>query len=233
MLNSLRRHATGWVAKVLFGILVVSFAIWGIGDIFRAPHGGSTLAEVAGGDVSVQEVTNEFESRVRQMQEQFGASLDRRAAVSLGAMQQALDAAVARHLVDAHARDLQLTAADATVAETIRQNPSLQGTAGFERERFELLLRGVGMSEADYVEAVRGDLVRSGLIGSLTGVVKAPDVLARKLAEYRMEQRTRPRAGRRCRRDRGRAPGEEALAAYLAANAKAYEAPGVPQHHAG
>ena len=46
--NSLRKHATGWVAKVLFGILVVSFAIWGIGDIFRAPHGGSTLAEVAG-----------------------------------------------------------------------------------------------------------------------------------------------------------------------------------------
>ena len=40
--TSLRKHATGWVAKVLFGILVVSFAIWGIGDIFRAPHAGST-----------------------------------------------------------------------------------------------------------------------------------------------------------------------------------------------
>ena len=112
MLDSLRRHATGWVAKVLFGILVVSFAIWGIGDIFRAPHGGSTVAEVAGTDISVQEVSREFDNRVARMQEQFGANLDRRAAASLGVLQQAVDAAVARRLVDAHARDLQLTAAD-------------------------------------------------------------------------------------------------------------------------
>ena len=136
MLDSLRRHATGWVAKVLFGILVLSFAIWGIGDNFRAPHGGSTLAEVAGTDVSVREVSNEFEGRLRQMQEQYGANLDRRAAVSLGLLSQSLDAAVARRLVDAHARDLDLTTADDTVSAAIRQNLAFQGVGGFDRERF-------------------------------------------------------------------------------------------------
>ena len=75
------------------------------------------MAEVAGTDISVQEVSREFDNRVARMQEQFGASLDRRAAASLGVMQQAVDASVARRLVDAHARDLQLTAADDTVAE--------------------------------------------------------------------------------------------------------------------
>lgn len=225
MLDSLRRHATGWVAKVLFGILVLSFAIWGIGDIFRAPHGGSAVAEVAGSDVTVREVDNAFDSRVRQMQQQFGGNFDRRAAVSLGVMQQALDAAVARHLVDAHARDLGLVAADETVADTIRQDPSLQGAGGFDRERFNLLLRSIGMSEAQYLEAVRGDLTRNTLVGSLTGISTTPDLLARKLVEYRLEQR------------RGRAlvvdaagievqpPTEEVLAAYLAAHAKTYEAP--------
>jgi peptidyl-prolyl cis-trans isomerase D len=225
MLDSLRRHATGWVAKVLFGILVLSFAIWGIGDIFRAPHGGSTVAEVAGTDVSVQEVGREFENRVAQMQEQFGAAFDRRTAASLGVLQQAVDASVARRLVDAHARDLQLTASDESVAEIIRKNPSLQGGGGFERERFALYLRQLGMSEADYVAAVRADLVRNGLIGSMTGPVQVPDLLARKLVEFRLEQR------------RGQAlivdaatievepPGEETLAAYLAANAQTYQAP--------
>ena len=225
MLDSLRKHATGWVAKVLFGILVVSFAIWGIGDIFRAPHGGSTLAQVAGSDITVREVDNEFDGRVREMQQQFGGNFDRRAAVSLGVMQQAVDAAVARHLVDAHARDLGLVAADETVAESVRQNPSLQGVGGFDRERFDLLLRSIGMNEAQYLDAVRGDLTRNTLVGSLTGIAAAPELLARKLVEYRQEQR------------RGRAlvidaagievqpPTEEALTAYLAAHAKTYEAP--------
>jgi peptidyl-prolyl cis-trans isomerase D len=225
MLDALRSHATGWVAKVLFGILVVSFAIWGIGDIFRRPHGGSTLAEVAGTPITVQEVSKEFENRLRQMQQQFGTNLDRRAAVSLGLMQQAVDATVARRLVDAHARDLQLTAADDTVAGIIRENPSLQGGGGFERERLELLLQSLGMNEADYVAAVRADVVRNNLIGSLTGPIQVPELLARKLVEYRLEQRR----GRALMVDAAtieiEAPSEETLASYLAANAKTYEAP--------
>ena len=61
------------------------------------------------------------------MQQQYGANLDRRAAVSLGLLNQALEAAVARRLVDAHARDLDLTVADDTVAARIRQNPIVPG----------------------------------------------------------------------------------------------------------
>ena len=227
MLDSLRRHATGWVAKVLFAILVLSFAIWGIGDIFRAPQGGTTVAEVAGTDVSVREVSNEFEGRMRQMQEQFGANLDRRAAVSLGLMNQALDAAVARRLVDAHAKALDLTTADDTVAAAIRQNPAFQGVGGFERERFELYLRGNGMSEADYVAAVRGDLVRNDLISSITGPIGVPTTLTRKLVEHRMERRRGAALVVDAAGIEVESPSEEALTAYLAANAKTYEAPEV------
>ncbi len=225
MLDSLRRHATGWVAKVLFGILVLSFAIWGIGDIFRAPHGGSTVASVAGTDITVQEVDREFENRVAQMQQQFGATFDRRMAASLGVLQQAIDASVARRLVDAHARDLQLTAADETVAEIIRETPSLQGSGGFERDRFALYLRQLGMSEADYVAAIRADLVRNDLIGAMTGPVQAPDLLARKLVEFRLEERRGKAVLVDAANIEVETPSDEILTAYLAANAKTYEAP--------
>ena len=225
MLDSLRKHATGWVAKVLFGILVVSFAIWGIGDIFRAPHGGSTLAEVAGSSITMQEVSKEFDRRLQQMQQQYGNSLDRRAAVSLGLLQQSVDSAVARRLVDAHAEDLRLTASDEAVAEAIRQSPELQGSGGFDRSRFDLLLRSLGMSEADYVAAVRGDMVRGGLVDSLTGTVQVPDLLVQKLLEERLEQRR----GKALVVDSATieipAPTEDALASYLASHVKDYEAP--------
>jgi len=225
MLDSLRKHATGWVAKVLFGILVVSFAIWGIGDIFRAPHSGSTLAEVAGTPITMQEVSGEFDRRLQQMQQQFGNNLDRRAAVSLGLLQQSVDAAVARRLVDAHADDLGLTASDEAVAEVIRQSPQLQGTGGFDRSRFELLLRSLGMTEAGYVATVRGDMVRGELVDTLTGSIQPPDLLVRKLLEERLERRR----GKALIVDSATieipAPSEEELSSYLAANAKTYEAP--------
>jgi len=37
----MRRGVKTWVAKLLFGLLVVSFAIWGIGDVFSNGVGSS------------------------------------------------------------------------------------------------------------------------------------------------------------------------------------------------
>jgi peptidyl-prolyl cis-trans isomerase D len=225
MLDALRTHATGPVAKVLFGILVVSFAIWGIGDIFRAPQSGGALATVDGTDITSREVTNEFENRWRQLQQQFGGGLDRRTAVSLGLLNQALDTAIARRLVDAHAADLKLTVADETIAEQIRGNTAFQGSGGFDRQAFEIYLRSLGMSEQDYVAALRAELVRDRMIEAMTGPVNASDTLVKKLVEFRQEGR------------RGKAlvvnaadipvetPSEEALQTYLNDHVKEYEAP--------
>ncbi len=41
MLDSLRSAAQSWVAKLLLGLLVLSFAIWGISDVFRGGLSGN------------------------------------------------------------------------------------------------------------------------------------------------------------------------------------------------
>lgn len=225
MLDSLRRHATGWVAKVLFAILILSFAVWGIGDIFLGPRDGGALAEVGGADVTTREVTNEFENRWREMQQQFGSNLDRRTAVSLGLLNQALDSVIARRLVDAHGRDLELTAADRTIAEMIRNDPNFQGPGGFERERFDFFLRSMGMSEQDYIEAMRAEIVRNRLVGSITAPLAVPKTMAQKLYDYRNEQRRGRMLLVRSDAVTVEAPSEEVLAKHLAEHAKAYEAP--------
>ena len=60
------------------------------------------------------------------------------------------------------------------------------------------------MTEPEYVDAVRADLVRNGLLGAMTGPVQVPELLARKLVEFRLEQRQRQGRGGRCGHDRGR-----------------------------
>jgi peptidyl-prolyl cis-trans isomerase D len=225
MLDSLRRHATGTVAKILFGILIVSFAVWGIGDVFRGPRGGNTLAEVEGSPITAAEVKNEFDNRWHQLQQQYGTGLDRQTAVALGLMNQALETSIARRLVDAHAHDLRLTAADATIAEAIRQDPSFRGPAGFDRERFQLYLRSIGMSEQAYIAALRADMVRRWLIDSMTGSVAVPATLARKLVEHRQEERRGKALLVKAADIQVEPPSEETLKAYLEENATAYQAP--------
>ena len=35
MLDAMRRGAVNWLAKVLLGLLIVAFALWGVADVFR------------------------------------------------------------------------------------------------------------------------------------------------------------------------------------------------------
>jgi peptidyl-prolyl cis-trans isomerase D len=176
MLNSMRKYATGWVVKVLFGVLILSFAVWGIGDVLRAPQTGVALAEVAGSEVDQREVMREFDRRYQELQERAGGGLTRQQAVAFGLLNQALDQTIARRLVDAHARELGLTVSEAELAAAIRDNPALTGPTGFDRSRFDTFLRSVGMTERDYVEALRQDTVRGRLVEGVTGAAAAPAV---------------------------------------------------------
>ena len=46
MLQFIRSQVAGIFAKVLFFLLIASFAVWGIGDIFTGDRGGQAVIEV-------------------------------------------------------------------------------------------------------------------------------------------------------------------------------------------
>ena len=70
-MNSLRRAASGWTAKLLLGLLVVSFAVWGIGDVFRS---GASNAVLSVGETSVplQEYALAYNQVRRSIAQQIG-----------------------------------------------------------------------------------------------------------------------------------------------------------------
>ena len=125
MLNTMRRYARSWVVKALLGVLVVSFAVWGIGDVFRA---GSTTsaATVDGLEISSAQLESEIQRNTELLRQRLGQPIDRRQAMALGVLNDSLAGLVARRLVDRHGRDLGLGVADGEIAQTIRDNPLFQ-----------------------------------------------------------------------------------------------------------
>jgi peptidyl-prolyl cis-trans isomerase D len=58
MLNALRKQAGSWVVKALLLILVLSFAIWGVGDIFYGNPQQATVAEVGDAEITANELNS-------------------------------------------------------------------------------------------------------------------------------------------------------------------------------
>ena len=73
----LMRHALGtWPARLFFGLLVVVFVIWGIGDVFRNGFGDdAAIATVAGKSVDVNEVSETYRRQLSQLSRALGTDI--------------------------------------------------------------------------------------------------------------------------------------------------------------
>ena len=190
MLDSLRRSASGWVAKLLIGLLAVSFAVWGIADIFSG-FGGNTLAQVGDEEIDGVAFERELRAEMDRFSQRLGQPVTLDQARRFGIDRAALSRLISLAALDGAARDLGLAVGDEAVGQAILTDPNLQGGFGrFDRELFRQTLRANGISEERFVEQRRKAMARDQLITSLTQGVAAPDALVRVVANYQEETRT-------------------------------------------
>jgi peptidyl-prolyl cis-trans isomerase D len=178
------------VATVLFGILILSFAIWGIGDIFRgAPP--NRVATVGRTEISIEQFRSAYNTELQRLNRQFRANITPEQARAFGLDQRVLARLVSEAVLAEQARDMGLSASDQLVVRTIVEEPSLQGANGqFDRARFEELLRQNGMTEARFVSEQRAALVRAHLSDALAGALPVPSAAKEALHRYTTERRS-------------------------------------------
>ena len=189
MLNSLRRNASSWVVKVLLLLLVVSFAIWGIGDIFYGSGQNPTVATVGDAEIPANELADAFNRAVANLQRQLGPEFDRERAIQLGVMQQTLQDLVRQRLISLEAQEMGLVVPDDALRTLVTEDPIFQTGGQFDRSRFDQLLRASGLSEEAYLASLRQQVVRQALTGSIAGPVEAPAQLVDAIYRHRNEKR--------------------------------------------
>ena len=190
MLETLRKGAQTWVAKLLMIVLIVSFGVWGASSALLS---GSSDVVVRVGDqtVSANEFRLAYQRQLNNLSNQFGRRLTGEEARMLGADQQVYAQLVAGAALDQLANKMNLGLSEDRLAELIAQDPAFQNASGrFDRQRFASLLRNVGMNEDDYVAERSKVAVRGQIVDGLADGFKAPETLSDAIREYRSQTRT-------------------------------------------
>ncbi|WP_075214685.1 SurA N-terminal domain-containing protein [Mongoliimonas terrestris] len=189
MLDALRRGATTWVAKILLGLLVLSFAIWGIADVFR---GGQTraVAEVGDTEIDLPAFQSTYQRELQALSRQIGQPLTADMAAQFGLPQRVLGRMMAEATLTESARRLGLGVSDQTVATTIAADPSFITGGQFNRAQFQQLLRQAGLTEVQYLADQRELTIRQQVFEGLVGGLRVPTALVEPIARFRNEVRT-------------------------------------------
>ncbi|MFL4977156.1 MAG: peptidyl-prolyl cis-trans isomerase [Xanthobacteraceae bacterium] len=194
MLRGIRTASANWLGKgvmaLVMGLLIVSFAIWGIGDIFRG-FGRSSLAKIGRTEIGIEQFRQIYNDRLQQLGRQIGRPISPDQARALGFDQQLLGQLIAETALDERVRQLGLGLSDAEIAKRITEDPTFRGFTGqFDRGRFEQMIRSAGYSEPRYVAEQRRVSLRRQLADAISGEVAAPKAITEALSRYEGEQRT-------------------------------------------
>src|SRR5215831_1311140 len=133
MLRGMRKASSNWLGKtimaVVMGVLIVSFGIWGIADIFRG-FGQSTVAKVGGTEISVNEFRQLYTDRLQQIGRQLSRPLTMDQARAFGFDRQVLQQTIAEAAMDEETRRLGLGESDAELMRAIYADPNFRGVGG-------------------------------------------------------------------------------------------------------
>ncbi len=190
MLDVLRRGASTWISKLLLAVLIVSFGIWGIADVFRG-FGSNVAFRVGSTEIGMGQFDQTFQRELHQLSLRLKRPLNKEEAAKLGVTRQIIDKVVTEATISEVARDLRLGVSDQEIATDITQDPSFKGASGaFDRNRFVDLLRSNGWNEDYYVVKRRADLVRGQVLEGVSGGMTAPAALLEVIDQFRNEQRS-------------------------------------------
>ena len=189
MLRSLRETTGSWVVKIFLGLIMLSFTVWGVGDVLQGPS-DSTVAVVGNAEITANNFSTSYQREYQRLANRFGGRLSNEDARNLGLIDVTLQQVIGQALFQQAAADLELTASDTVIVADIRANPTFRNAVGqFDPLIFEQALANNGFNEASYVAAARRDIARDQLLGAITANAKAPAALVDRLFSYRGEQR--------------------------------------------
>ncbi len=193
MLSGIRSAAETWLGKavlvILFGFLIVSFAIWGIGDIFRG-YGANSVATVGRTDIGVESFRRAFQQRITEIQQRSRGFTSEQARL-LGLDRQVLNQMIGEAALDEEVRRLGLAISSEEVARQLTNAPVFKSADGrFSRPAFDAYLREVGQTESAFLQQQRLVTMRQQLSEAVNGGLVVPQALVEMLHRYRAEERT-------------------------------------------
>jgi len=193
MLRGMRQASANWLGRivmaVVLGMIAVSFAIWGIGDIFRG-FGRSTVAKIGSTEITTEQFRQIYNDRIQQLGRELGRPISPEQARLLRLDQQLAGQLVAEAALDQRARQLRLNVSDAEVAKQIMNDPTFKSPTGqFDRARFEQIIRNAGFTEQRFTAEQKRLTMRREVADTVSAELSPPKAMADAQNRFDNEQR--------------------------------------------
>lgn len=168
MLEVIRAHSKGWLAKLILTLITVPFALFGIDAYLKDAGAGASVAKVDGATISIQEYRNAMQSLRDRLQKENPKDID--ALESPEVKQSVLDRLINTRLLNAEVDNNNFKVTNEQLAQFITSLPEFQQGGKFSQEVYDKLLSQNQMTPSQFEKKMRGELLLQQLRDGVPGL---------------------------------------------------------------
>ena len=173
MLDAIRKHTQGWLAKIILALITVPFALFGIDSYLNQAGGSVPVAKVNGDKISVQEYGKAVEN-VRNRLQSEGQKVDPAMLESLELKESVLDGLITKRLVNAEIQHANFKVSDDQVSQYVVGMPEFQKDGKFSQDLYDKTLEQNHLTPSKFEAGIRNDLLTQQARDGLRNLVFSP-----------------------------------------------------------
>jgi len=169
MLENIRESSQGMTAKIILGLVILTFALAGIGSYSNSVD--TSVAEVNGEKISQEAFNKAYQSQRNRMAQQFGEMFETLSADSnymTNFRNGVLDNLINERLIDQNTSNMLIRVSDERIKKTIREMPEFQVEGVFDNNRYLAIINQSGFYQSsDFRDYLRVEMTRRQLTQAL------------------------------------------------------------------
>ncbi|RLA85633.1 MAG: hypothetical protein DRG31_02445, partial [Deltaproteobacteria bacterium] len=182
MLKYFRKRAASWGIKIIMGLIILAFALWGTGRIGSKRE--TVVAEVGRYAISIGEFDRAFRQTLEGLQRMVGRALEMEEVRKLGVAGSVLSNLINGHLLYLEAQRWGIRGSSQELRNAILNSPLFQRGGRFDRDLYLSFLRQHGLSPSEFEEKLSRELLRSRVeralkVGPFFGREEAKEILSK------------------------------------------------------
>ncbi len=169
MLEDIREKSQGLTAKIILGLIILTFAVAGVGSYTNSVD--TSVATVNGEAISQQAFNKAYQAQRGRMAQQFGEmfeTLSNDENYMANFRQGVLDNLINEKLIDQNSEALAIRVSDERLKDTIRNMPEFQVDGTFDNNRYLAIINQAGFFQSsDFRDYLRVEMTRRQLSQAL------------------------------------------------------------------
>lgn len=171
MLERIREGSQGIVAKSILGLVILTFAISGIGSYINS-KADTTVMSVNGVEITKSAVDQAYQNGRQQLQSQYGEMVEQLFADEAYVAryrEQVLENLVVEELQKQQAKAIGVRISDEQIRKAIIEMPAFQVGGEFNNDVYIAKIRQAGYTTMQFREMMREQMARTQFTGSVLG----------------------------------------------------------------